>query len=86
MTKDEKLTIMKIAERAEEKGLLLFDRLSLIMDIEVAHSEFNLRLVDLLEADDYNFAHDIVGIQNNIDRENKKIINFFVPRFAKGGE
>lgn len=86
MTKDEKLTIMKIAERADEKGLLQFDRLSLIMDIEVAHNEFNLRLADLLAADDFNFAHDVVGIQNNIDRESKKIINFFVPRYAKGGE
>lgn len=86
MTKDEKLTIMKIAERADEKGLLQFDRLSLIMDIEVAHKEYNLRLADLLAADDANFAHDVVGIQNNIDRENKKIINLFVPRYAKGGE
>lgn len=84
MTKDEKLTIMKIAERAEEKGLLMFDRLSLIMDIEAVHAEIGLRLTELLNADDANFAHDIVGIQQNVDRVNKMLTNCFLPRYAKG--
>lgn len=83
MTKDEKLTIMKIAERADEKGLLMFDRLSLIMDIEAVHAEIGLRLTELLNADDANFAHDIVGIQQNVDRVNKKLTNCFLPRYAK---
>lgn len=83
MTKDEKLTIMKIAERADEKGLLMFDRLSLIMDIEAVHAEIGLRLEELLNADDANFAHDIVGIQQNVDRVNKKLTNCFLPRYAK---
>lgn len=74
--------IAKIAERADKLNLLMFDRLSLIMDIEEANRQFNLRLEDWLAADDYNFAHDIVGIQNNINREAKEF-NFFVPRFAK---
>lgn len=84
MTKDEKLTIMKIAERADEKGLLMFDRLSLIMDIEAVHAEIGLRLEELLNADDANFAHDIVGIQQNVDRVNKMLTNCFLPRYAKG--
>ena len=83
MTKEEKLLIADIAKRADEKGLLLFDRLSLIMDIENVHKEIGLRLTDLLNADDENFAHDIVGIQQNFDRASKKLTNLFLPRFAK---
>lgn len=84
MTKDEKMMIMQIAERADEKGLLMFDRLSLIMDIEAVHAEIGLRLSDFLNADDENFAHDVVGIQRHIDRQSKKLTDFFLPRFAKG--
>ena len=82
MTKDEMLKIVEIAKRAEGKGLLMFDRMSLIMDIEVAHKQFNLKLDELLKADDLNFSHDIVGIQNNIDRKTKIIGNCFLPRYA----
>lgn len=82
MTKDEKLKIVEIAKRAEEKGLLMFDRLSLIMDVETAHEQFKLKLDELLEADDYNFSHDIIGIQQNINRNTKVIENCFLPRYA----
>lgn len=83
MTKEERLIIADIAKRAEEKGLLMFERMSLIMDIEAVHTEIGLKLTDLLKADDENFAHDIVGIQNNIDRQSKKLQNLFLPRYAK---
>lgn len=82
MTKDEMLTIAEIAKRADEKGLLMFDKMSLIMDIQAAHEQFNLKLDKLLEADDYNFSHDIVGIQQNINRKTKEIENCFLPRYA----
>lgn len=71
-----------IAKRADEMNLLMFDRMSLIMDLEVATREFNLRLEELLNADNFNFSHDVVGIQQNIDRENVKMNGVFVPRFA----
>lgn len=82
MTKDEMLTIVEIAKRAEDKGLLMFDRMSLIMDIENAHKQFNLKLNEWLKADDLDFSHDIVGIQQNINRETKKVENCFLPRYA----
>jgi hypothetical protein len=82
MTKEEMLLIVDIAKRAEEHGALQYDRMSLIMDIETAHEQFKLRLNELLAADDVNFLHDIVGIQNNIDRKKKEIGNCFVPRYA----
>ena len=79
---DDMRIISEITKRAEKVNLLAFDRLSLMMDIECAHKEFNLRLNDLLNADEFNFAHDIIGIQNNIDRKNVKMANCFVPRFT----
>ncbi len=85
-TKKEFEKIVEIVERAEEMDLMAFDRMSLIMDLEHTHKEFNLRLDDLLSADRFNFAHDIVGIQNNFDRQTKKMKNLFLPRYASIGE
>ena len=82
MIKDEMLTIAEIAKKKKKKGLLMFDRMSLIMDIQAAHEQFKLKLDKLLEADDYNFSHDIVGIQQNINRKTKEIENCFLPRYA----
>lgn len=75
-------TIVEIAKRAEEKGILASDRLSLIMDLKCVHDEVGLRLEGLLEADSFNFAHDIIGIQNNIDRSKKELANHFLPRYT----
>lgn len=80
--KDIYLKIVEIAKRAEEMDLLIFDRMSLIMDLDCANDEFNLRLDELLSADNFNFSHDIVGIQNHLDRKAKKMGDFFVPRYA----
>ena len=82
MTEKELDLIIEIAKRAENNNLLAYDRLSLIMDLEVAHEQFNLKLEKLLDADNFNFAHDIMGIQININRQTKEIENCFVPRFS----
>ena len=74
--------ILAIANRAVKEGLNFHDRLSLIMDLELAHEKFNLRLDELLNADKFNFAHDIRGIQQHIDRRNKEFVDCFVPRYA----
>jgi hypothetical protein len=74
--------IARIIDRADKMRLLHFDRITLMMDLECANNEFNLRLEDFLNADDSNFAHDIVGIQNNIDRTFKRMNKRFVPRFT----
>lgn len=83
MTPNEQIeTIKNIVNRAEKLDLLAFDKLSLIMDLTCADNEFDMRLEDLLEADEYNFSHDIVGIQNNLNRQELKMENCFVPRYA----
>ena len=79
-----------ICRRAEAMRILQTGRIEALMDIESAEQKFNLRLDDLLEANDFNFAHDFIGIQNNIERDGFPAIDFglFVPRFAgrKEGE
>lgn len=81
-TKQEFEIIVKICERAENLGVEQKDRLTLIMDIENTHDSMGLNLQGLLEADDLNFSHDIVGIQNHINRDTKELEDFFVPRYA----
>jgi hypothetical protein len=75
---------IEIAERAEKEGLYHGDRIHLLMDIESADVKFNLKLNDWLNADKFNFAHDIYGIMNNIVRDEFPATNFglFIPRFA----
>ena len=62
-----------------------YDRTSALMDIESAHRDTPLKLLDLLGADDFNFAHDVFGIRSHLDRTNfpGKLTDFFRPRYAK---
>ena len=83
-SKQQFLMINKIIERAYKLELVASDRFTLYMDLEVADDIFNLRLDDLLNSDNGNFAHDVCGIQNHIDRGTKTILDCFVPRFSSG--
>ena len=80
--KEKFLMYVKIAQRAEGMDLYTGERISFLMDLENADKAFNLRLEDLLNADDFNFAHDVVGIVSNINRKTLDF-NHFLPRFAK---
>lgn len=75
---------IEIAKRAETESLYNGERINLLMDIESADRKFNLRLDDWLKADTFNFAHDLSGIINNINRTEFPATDFglFVPRFA----
>ena len=61
------------------------DRQSHIMDIKCADDVFGLNFETWLEADNFDFMHDFMGIMNNIDRSVYPATNFngFVPRFVK---
>lgn len=86
VSKEENKLITEIADRAIKNcdifGTIIDDRMGLEMDLMLAHYEFNLRLEDLLLADDFNFSHDIMGIQNTIDRRNFCFTNHFLPRYS----
>lgn len=83
-TKEKFMTYVEIAKRAEGMGIYNGERMTLLMDLESADEMFNLRLEDLLNADDFNFAHDVVGIVNNVNRNEfpAKDFGLFVPRYA----
>lgn len=53
------------------------------MDIAAVHSNYQkLDLQRLLDADDFNFAHDVFGIERHLDRGTGALGDFFVPRFS----
>jgi hypothetical protein len=83
ITREEAQLIMKIVQRYRKVSTRLFDVMSLDMDISACHISNPLRLKELLEADDFNFVHDVVGISNNINRTTGKLENCFLPRFTK---
>jgi len=53
------------------------------MNVSACHASGNpLRLADLLAADDFNFAHDVFGIDRHLDRETGALLEHFSPRFT----
>jgi hypothetical protein len=77
---------LSIAERAlktlTDAGIST-TKLGCFMDIRYVDEVCPLRLHELLDADDFNFAHDIFGIYSNFNRETKQLENGFLPRFAE---
>ena len=82
--KERFMMYVEIAKRAEEMSIYKGERMTLLMDLESADNVFNLRLEDLLNADAFNFAHDVLGIMTNINRSEfpAKDFGLFVPRFS----
>lgn len=75
----------EIMSRATAMGYMKEqDATNTMMDIKSADKKFNLRLDDWLKADDFNFAHDFLGIRNTIVRDDFPATDFgmFVPRFT----
>lgn len=90
-TRAEMRVIGEIADRAVKAmrrygiryGDALVTKQDVMMDLDATHSNgCPLRLADLLNADDFNFAHDISGISRHLDRDTGKLRDCFVPRFA----
>ena len=81
--REKMVLITQIVERADKLALLKSDRLNFMIDMEVATETFNLDLERMLNADNQNFAHDVVGIQNHINRNTKEFEGLFLPRFAR---
>lgn len=77
-TDDERTIIEAILDRIMASGVYN-DRL----DISATHARCPLRLADLLTANDFNFGHDICGIQRHLNRKTGRLENSFLPRFAR---
>ncbi|WBF05187.1 hypothetical protein [Burkholderia phage CSP3] len=77
--------IDKILDRAISMRLLeRRNRLNTDMDITACHLNGTpLRLADWLAAPDFDFTHDLLGIDRHMNRETGKLGGLFVPRFAQ---
>jgi len=86
VTKKERELIDAIAIRAHEmfkKAGVSYPILDIEMDITATHANGNkLRLKDLLDADDFNFSHDVGGIRWHLNRDIGQLMECFVPRFS----
>jgi hypothetical protein len=84
--KEENALIRLISQRAEA----MFDARTvevswqyIASEVKIVHNEIcRLRLRELMETDDANFAHDICGIHANIDILDGSFKDGFSPRFA----
>lgn len=85
ITKSDYELIIKIVDRAEALANarnIPYIRWSAMLDLETTHQNTPLKLSELHNADDGNFAHDVWGIHANINRSNGTLQNCFHPRFA----
>lgn len=86
-TKAEFDIINRIAERAvkmaNEHKRGSYRKMDAIMDVEACHCNgMPIDLERLLNADNFNFAHDVFGIRRHINRDTGQLENCFVPRCA----
>ena len=86
VTAHESSTIYKLVKRARaleiSHGGKARSKIEWLMDFKACHANGTpLRLDALLEADDFNFMHDALGICRHLNRETGKLENNFSPRF-----
>lgn len=83
--------INRIAHRAhdmhrEHTGRDARDIIEWQMDFTACHANGNpLDLQKLLDADDFNFAHDAFGIARKLNRDTGELTDFFSPRCSARG-
>ncbi len=77
--------VRKIVDRAIALELASkHDRLGVTMDMVATHANgCPMDFERLLAADDFNFIHDVKGIERHIDRATGHLGGFFLPRFAR---
>jgi len=82
--KDEIPLIVEICKRAMKELTIEDEWIDLSMDITACHlNGTKLDLQKLLNADKFNFAHDVQGIRSHINRSTGKIMDCFLPRCSK---
>ena len=85
-TNEETELIGKVVDRAVSEGILP-NRSAYVMNLTMTLSACvangcKLDLQGLLDADEFNFRHDIYGIEKHMDTKTGKLQNHFWPRFA----
>lgn len=86
--REKKLEELRLIEKIVNRGWGKMKRnyrtrLDMIMDLDAANKNCPLKLQELLDTDDFNFYHDIIGIGRYMNRDTGKLEDCFLPRFAK---
>lgn len=81
-TKSDYQIISKISNRAMRFWPGCREKIDFDMDLEAVHETIGLRLQALLDAPDYDFAHDVGGITEHLNRNTKELEDCFLPRFS----
>jgi len=85
--KDDSLIVALVDFAIEEFSEMItdtHDKIDFIMDVTACHANgCPLNLQGLIETDVINRHHDLAGIARNIDKATGKLLNNFLPRFAK---
>lgn len=84
-SREERKLAHEIALRAKRSGLLHgYSLVHAEMDLIATHANgCPMDFARLLSSDDFNFTHDFCGIKAKLDRGTGKLVDCFVPRFAK---
>lgn len=79
--------IKKIVERFGKQSSINYSVIDMVMDLDACHSNgCPLDFQKLLEAPDFDFIHDVLGIRRHINHRTGEIENCFLPRCAKQGD
>jgi hypothetical protein len=77
---------LNVIDSIVNRALSIFpdrDRSHVKMDILTTHiGACTLDLNRFLDADDFNFIHDVIGIERHLNRRTFELEDCFVPRFA----
>lgn len=82
LTKENAEIAAKIARRAVEINPEI-DQLTIQMDISAASIQNDFDFERLLEFDEFNFMHDVIGINKHLNRDTGEITQGFLPRCGK---
>jgi hypothetical protein len=88
VTREDYELIDKIARRAADTALRVggyhVDHVGISMDLAYVHGGLcRLRLQELLDASDFNLAHDTAGIGKHLNRKTGELMDGFLPRYAE---
>lgn len=84
-TKAERTALNRVLDRAQKTDLPRFviERTKLTMDLSAVHFHTPLDLEKLADFPEFDFAHDLLGIHEHLDRNTGKLTDCFLPRCSK---
>lgn len=86
--------ISKLLDRAKTDGYVRgpaapdhwYEPVTFMLDMVNVHNAVPMDFQRMLEADRFNFIHDVAGIARHMNRETGQLEGGFLPRFAKREE